>query len=464
MLRKTLLYYLGECLRPVVAMTGISLVMVTSIFELGFVLIPITIIGFMFACWFVYRCIKKLFKKNGVTWLLRSLMLFVATLTAMIFAISGAYGVFEIASYVAIGIAGAWLGFLFIQVLRTFRFQKLCEKLKEVAQAMKGFWVNFGGNRTGKSLLGFAILFYKASMLEKYVKRFTALYSVKKTRQKLPSKEYREYLEIKETNDAYKKKPHLLPCLVTNVTVTDNEDHRKSAELLGEHLLQEAKLPMPVAVGLDESSSKVDIQAFRDSEGSIILTELARWFNQFTGDGSLFVLMEQNSARSFKGYRDSIQGMRNCHGVKTLLEPKRLLRKLERLFDELDDLIDNDKLPEYSLTMKILNLHSKRINKIGVFQVHYSQYTGNKETGGADIDCKSMKSYIPRDMPFDYPNRYFATSYKARKLEIKLKEFKHDLQSEESVEDFIRIKGKKLFYRGKPVIETTGRVIEDEIA
>jgi hypothetical protein len=219
-------------------------------------------------------------------------------------------------------------------------------------------------------------------------------------------------------------------------------------ELLGSHLLQLDKFPRPCAVGLDESSNKVENMIFKDKEGSTIVDNTARFINQYTGDNSLFVLMEQNSARTYIGFRSAACVIKNQKGVRILLEPVRLLKKLERRFRKLD----KTPAPSYRFAVKVLALY-QRTKKIGVLQLNFTLF-GNKESSGEQLSG-IVQEYLPCDLPFSYDNRFFRTGYLCKNDDIKYSRFRGNLQAENQVDDLIRlcdIDGKlSVTYRGADV-------------
>jgi|GEM_PF-6320824 len=346
----------------------------------------------------------------------------------------------------------AWLVLRFADVVRVFWYQRKCHDKVESDQARKGIVIMEGGNRTGKSLDGFATLFNKSQALEQYVNRFTLLYRAKKTKEKLTEKEHREYREINETYKFYKKHPQHLTSLVTNVKVISKSDGRESMELLGGHLIQTEKLPRPCALGLDESRDKVNNDIYKDQDGVHPLINFARLFNQYTGDNSLFVLMEQNSARAFHGYRDSVCVIKNMKGIKVLLEPVRLFKRLEKRYRLLDSMTEP---PNYDWAKTTFNL-IKRIRKIGVLQLNFTLF-GNKESSGEIISNGNQKEYLPCDLPFEYDNRFFRTGYACKNEDIKFSRFKGSLQSEAQTDDLIRL----AYEDKKPVVCYRGRCVEE---
>jgi hypothetical protein len=209
---------------------------------------------------------------------------------------------------------------------------------------------------------------------------------------------------------------------------------RTSTELLGAHLTQLSRLPSPCAVGLDESSNKVENKLFEDKEGSTIIDNFARFFNHFTGDNSLLVFMEQNSGRAYKGYRDSVCLIKNQKGVRVHLEPTRLLKRLDKYFAKLDKL---NELPSYDLATRVLRLY-KRTKRIGVLELNYT-LLGNRDTTNETLSDGVKQGYLPLPLPFSYDNRFFRTGYLCRNDDITLSRFKGDLQNEKQVEDIIRI-------------------------
>ena len=217
------------------------------------------------------------------------------------------------------------------------------------------------------------------------------------------------------------------------------------------HLLGLEKLPRPCAVGLDESSSMVDIDVYKDDEADRGLTNNTRFYNHNIGDNALFILMEQNLARAYKAFRDSVQEITTHLGVKILLKPKRLERRLKRVKERfrenayvfripiLGNLFEfcpfiwhfrKGKYQTDDYAVYLLNLE-KKVGKIGVFQLHL------KVNNGRDDPRKLCKEYIPLDLPFYYPNRFFRTGYLANGLTLEKSEFEHEYQSKDSVEDYL---------------------------
>lgn len=342
----------------------------------------------------------------------------------------------------------AWMVIRFRMVLECFRLEKKCQEKKEKSEKMKGVVCNEGGNRTGKSLDGHAILYFKAIAIWKYVRRQTLLWMAKMTKEPLTQQEENDFREIKGTYDRFKDEKDLIPCLVTNVRVDDvgkQGQSRTGTELRAGHFIQKYKLPMPCAVGLDESSDKLSNDLYKDKEGSAVIDRMLRWLNQFTGDMSIFVYMEQNSSRAYKGERDSVCVVRNMKGLKILLPPKRLLRKLDEYYEELDEM---EEPPEYGFAMKVLNLQ-ERIRKIGVIELNLTEY-GNKESAAGEILSGGIiQEYLPCDLPFFYETRWFRTGYLCKNDDIILFKFKGRLQSEEMTEDRIRLLNKVVTCEGE---------------
>lgn len=351
--------------------------------------------------------------------------------------------------FVAFGISFAWFVVRLRRVILAFYFRAKCYEKMENSANKKGVHAYRGGNRTGKSLNGYATLFYKALALWRDTVRYYALYDAKKRINKLSSKEYLTYKELREDYKFYTKHSFLIPHLVTNVKVTNNEK-QESMDLTGWHLLQIDKLPCPAAVGLDESSNKVDIDVYLDDDCDIVLTNFIRFFNHYTGDGSLFIFMEQNSQRAFKGFRDSIQEILTHKGVETLLKPVRLMKKIDRMFNKFETKLKYH-TSEYAI--KILALEAK-IKRIGVLQLNFTTM---------DEPSIIVQECLPCDTPFNYDNRFFRTGYLSRDDELKLSKFAHDLQAEDMVEDTItihrvKVEGEKdprniAMYRGQSVAE-----------
>lgn len=341
------------------------------------------------------------------------------------------------------------------RVLRALWYQSKCYERMASDQQLKGILIEEGGNRTGKSLSGHATLYNKALGIELYISRFTKLYRAKKTHEKLPQKEHLEYEEISGTYKQMQVNPDLIVPLVTNNKVK-GKDGRKSSELTGGHLLQLDKLPQPCALGFDETRAKLIGDLFKDKDGAYILSLLAKLFNHFTGDSSLWVMMEQNTERTFHFYRDSLCMVRHQLGVVVYLEPVRLLKKQEKLFTKLDKM----EYPSYGFAIKVLNL-IKRIRRIGVLQLNY-RLMGNKESAaGTQLKDGIVQDYLPCDLPFAYDNRFFRTGYACKDKDITLSRFRGNLQSEERVTDLIRLaEDNTMRYKGKKVTDLYDEVKE----
>ena len=342
----------------------------------------------------------------------------------------------------------AWFVLRFGRYLFCFYYARKCaDKMKNDGK-LKGVLLFEGGNRTGKSLNGHATAYYKSYALEQYINRWTLVLRSIKGDRKLSASDFLEFEEINEAFVFFDKHRDLIPALVTNVRVDDCVG-RSSMELLGGHLLELNKLPRPCAVVLDESRMKVDNNSFKDIDGAAELIGFIRLFNQKIGDQALFIFIEQNSARAFLGYRDSLQACKHMNGVRVLLEPKRLLKRLETLYKKVDKCKDKDKPVPLDLAQTIYNLN-KRIKKIGVLQLQFG-LQGNKETENAK-DRGDAVEYLPCDLPFDYDNRWFRAGYACKNDEITLSRFKGTLQTVEMLEDNIRLnESGKLAYRGELV-------------
>jgi hypothetical protein len=358
-----------------------------------------------------------------------------------------------VVSIIAATISLVWLVVRIRDIVRALYFEQKCIEKMLASQNLKGLLGEEGGNRTGKSLDATITLYYKALSLEQRISRFTKLYRAKKLKMKLTPKEYLEYCELSETYEEMRRCPDLIVPLVTNVKLTAR-DGRTSSDLTGRYLLQLDKLPQPCAIGLDETRSKMIGDLFLDRDGAYNLTAMARFFNHYTGDDSLWVFMEQNSGRMFNGYRDSLCMIKNQKGVKVLLEPVRLLKKLEKLFAKLDAM----EFVTYAFAMRVLNLY-KRTKRIGVLQLNFTVF-GNKDSSGETLSDGIMQEYIPCDAPVSYDNRFFRTSYLARNDDITLSRFRGNLLSESQVDDIIRLEE----IDGKPAVTYRGEDIKALLA
>lgn len=328
--------------------------------------------------------------------------------------------------FVMLAIFFAWFVVRMSNVLRALFYRGKCYEKMANSASKKGVHAYRGGNRTGKSLNGYATLFYKALALWSDTVRYYRLYDAKKQSTKLSRGEHLHYRELKESYEFYVKHPDKISHLVTNVKVKDLE-RRESMELTGKHLLQLDKLPRPVAVGLDESSNKVDIDIYKDDDCDIILTNLIRFFNHYTGDNSLLIFMEQNSERAFKGFRDSVQEIITHKGVNTIMKPARLMKKVGKMFRRFET---KKKYHTSQYASRILALESK-IKRIGFLQLTFTT---------KDMPTVLVREHLPCDLPYHYDNRFFRTGYLCRDAELKLSRFAHDLQAEDMVEDTITIK------------------------
>ena len=392
-------------------------------------------------------------------------------------------------AFVLLAVAAAWWLWRLLHFMRALRFNKLCWDKFHDAKDKKGVHVYTGGNRTGKSLNGYITLGYKAMHIEEQVYRDVPIYYEFLREHTLNKNRMLEFGEFNEFYKFYNRHTHLIPALVTNVRVTrngkywsENPDLQKkksprkklargkstpqdnkarigsrghplqsSMKLTIGHLAQLDKLPRPCAVGMDESSSMIDNNIHKDDMADYILTSMIRFYNHYTGDKSLYVFMEQNFERAFKGYRDSLQGIVTAKGVDMKLEPRRLNKKLDRMYERFKENARFVRIPiitKLSFDFAKIKIwrgryknprYAKRIldmddyiKKIGVLVCNFLD-------SEAPNPGKKLKDHIPRNTPFNYNNRFFRTSYLAKNQEIKLSQFKHELMHEDDVDEYLTV-------------------------
>lgn len=228
--------------------------------------------------------------------------------------------------------------------------------------------------------------------------------------------DYWVYKTVEETFNYYCNNPDKVPLLISNYPIKVDEQY--SAVLKNEHFLQEERLPEKSSVAFDEcadflTNKRSGMRKGDKADENIIIDEFLSKERHF-GDFNISCA-EQDSKEAYLGLRRVVLVNRYLEVLSKVLEPKRLMKR----YDKIRDKIFKNSDCSYLQYLKITKLKSK-INKIGFFKIFYSDY-GNSQKKQQILNQSFF--ILPKHLPFEYKTRSFRFQYRPLQKDIDLETF-----------------------------------------
>lgn len=263
---------------------------------------------------------------------------------------------------------------------------------------------------------------------------------------KLSDFQKEEKREVIEAYEFYQKE-NTIPCLWTNVPVTD-EQGRKSNKLTSKHLLQQEKLPYLSVLFNDEIGSEFEAKRGGNNKDLKPLSLMGRFIRHFI-DG-FWRLTEQDEKKSFIDIRRVVERVVMCLSQTWVLKPiilDAIYNKIKAHY-----IRKTQKLNIYKINSRTYNKLQKKIYKTSKINstwlkkfkyylscVGYRKYLVEEreynESGDSILSSKLKTFYTPSCLNVTYNDRCFKALYKAKNKKLKASKFKSNVLTDEDIQE-----------------------------
>lgn len=228
-----------------------------------------------------------------------------------------------------------------------------------------------------------------------------------------------------ETNDAVKQRdisnvidcytfysshPEYIPCLASNIPIEING--QRSMPLTPNHVLQVDRLPSLTDIFIDESSTFLDPEIYRDNDTATVINEFFKFIRHFNGDRVLCVVCEQSRKKSYIGVRRNFDYIKKQLGQMWVNPPLFFLWILNKL-----QIKYSKREFDVSVALRLLKLDDF-CRSIGFRRYRYIIVSNDEDGDVVPVDRKLYTQYISCNLSFMYDSRCYSNLYLCRDRDI----------------------------------------------
>lgn len=227
------------------------------------------------------------------------------------------------------------------------------------------------------------------------------------------------WAETRAAYKFYKNHPDKIPCLFSNIPITDASG-RVSHQLTIGHLTQSVRL-YRANVFIDEGEFFIDQDLYMEKTERVeLLKRFMRFFRHFIGNGCRLIITEQNAESTYKGIRNVMASFDTMTALDVVLKPRLL------------DWIDERWLGRLMNSRKPGDAGERwaRYNKFVVFKksIGFFVFTYYVESvrGSRFVEPKAVTVCSPLNLSYHYNDRAFMDLYAARDKKARSTKFRSD--------------------------------------
>lgn len=219
--------------------------------------------------------------------------------------------------------------------------------------------------------------------------------------------------DIANVIDCYKfytAHPEYIPCLASNIPI--EIDGRRSMPLTPAHVLQQSKLPPMTDIFIDESSTFLDPEIYKDNEKATVINEFFKFIRHFNGDRVLCIVCEQSRKKAYIGVRRNFDFIKKQLGQIWVNPPVFLLWLLDKLHNRY-----SKRVFDAAIALRLLRLDDF-CRSIGFRRYRFMMVPNDEDGDVVPIDRKIYNQYISCELKFFYDSRCYSNLYICREQDI----------------------------------------------